>query len=147
MGMVCCTEFENGKGREGVKAPGAPCDPDCKDAAFKEPKAPAAADAAASDAQDQAGKEAAEEAEFEQKMLKAAEKIQANFRGSKARTSVTQMRENTVVQHYEDPELVAVNPESIQLQSRPNRMSVSSGGDISPRTLAAFGQTKPPWMR
>mmetsp|Transcript_85898 Transcript_85898/g.243615 ORF Transcript_85898/g.243615 Transcript_85898/m.243615 type:complete len:145 (+) Transcript_85898:117-551(+) len=136
MGMACCTELQNGKMHERPECKSPRCDPGCKDAQLvKEPRPPLAADAKAA----QAEKASAQQEAILQKQREAdaAARIQAKFRGQKTRESVSQMRENVVVQHYQDPELSSVDPANIMLQSQPNRMS-SSPQEISPRTLAAF---------
>jgi len=99
---------------------------------LREPMPPAAVDSASAEV----AKPAEEEELFAQKQRAAAAKIQANFRGNKTRDEVSQLRNNTVVQHHEDPEVRNVDPTSISLQSKPNRMS--SHNAISPRTLAQF---------
>mmetsp|Transcript_73494 Transcript_73494/g.237719 ORF Transcript_73494/g.237719 Transcript_73494/m.237719 type:complete len:139 (-) Transcript_73494:88-504(-) len=130
MGTVCCTELEVGKVQEGAPGSSRPCGADGKEPCLlREPVPPAAASAGAA-------KLAGEEELFAQRQRAAAAKIQANFRGNKTRDEVSQLRNNIVVQHHEDPEVRNVDPASITLQSKPNRMSPPAA--ISPRTLAQF---------
>mmetsp|Transcript_73496 Transcript_73496/g.237728 ORF Transcript_73496/g.237728 Transcript_73496/m.237728 type:complete len:142 (-) Transcript_73496:88-513(-) len=133
MGTVCCTELEDGKLHERAPGSSRPCGADGKEPCLlREPMPPAAVDSASAEV----AKPAEEEELFAQKQRAAAAKIQANFRGNKTRDEVSQLRNNIVVQHHEDPEVRNVDPASITLQSKPNRMSPPAA--ISPRTLAQF---------
>mmetsp|Transcript_5250 Transcript_5250/g.14531 ORF Transcript_5250/g.14531 Transcript_5250/m.14531 type:complete len:142 (-) Transcript_5250:223-648(-) len=136
MGMVCCTELETAKIQEKNSGSTPLHGSECKDSdLFKEPRQPNAASAVCEDAE----RNTAEEQAIALKQLKAAARIQANFRGQKTRESVSQIRESTVVQHHEDPDLNSVDVTTLTLQSKPNRMN--SKQEISPRTLAAFDST------
>jgi hypothetical protein len=84
-----------------------------------------------------AAAEAAQAEEDERKKLAAAAKIQANFRGTKAREEVKEKKESTVVQHYDDPSMQRLDVGSIKLQSTPNR-GVDEGVKLTPRTIAMF---------
>mmetsp|Transcript_40711 Transcript_40711/g.110056 ORF Transcript_40711/g.110056 Transcript_40711/m.110056 type:complete len:140 (-) Transcript_40711:131-550(-) len=131
MGTACCTEMESGKARESRPGTNPVQDACFKESdPLKEPRQPAAAGAAAEARGTAAGEDLAE------KQVRAAAKIQANFRGVKARECVSQMRENTIVQSGEDPELRDVELCNVSLQSKPCWMA--SRPAISPRTLAQF---------
>uniref|UniRef100_A0A6T0SVD4 Uncharacterized protein n=1 Tax=Alexandrium monilatum TaxID=311494 RepID=A0A6T0SVD4_9DINO len=138
MGTACCTEMENGKIRERLPNQRPVQDPESKDPdLLKELRQPAAAGVAVADA---ARREAAEEL-----AQKAAAKIQASYRGVKTRETVSLMRENTVMQSGEDPEVLDVDITNMMLQSKPCRMADKPEA-ISPRTLASFS-SKPMWCR
>eukprot|EP00440_Ansanella_granifera_P056130 gb/GFBE01060837.1/.p1 GENE.gb/GFBE01060837.1/~~gb/GFBE01060837.1/.p1 ORF type:complete len:167 (+),score=32.22 gb/GFBE01060837.1/:1-501(+) len=136
----------------------------CKDEYLAEPKAPTAAsrveNAAGSVSRHKAkngsegylgssGKKQADDMFADANMalmVKVVMKLQAHFRRKQAKKRVDEFRKDHVVQHYEDPDVMALSVENLTLQSRPIR---GVEPELTPRTLARqlqFNST-PAWKR